>query len=129
MAAMIYLDTHVVFWLYAEGPDAPLSATARTAIKESSDLRISPMVRLELQYLYEIERTGTPAGPILDELSPILGLRICEVPFAAVVQAAVTEGWTRDPFDRLIVSQAATNNAGLVTKDHIIRTHYPNAIW
>lgn len=126
---MIYLDTHVVFWLYAEGAGAALSPAARAAIQEAADIRISPMVRLELQYLYEVERTAVPAGPILDELAPALGLRVCDIPFALVVQEAEGMHWTRDPFDRLIVAQASVNHAALVTKDEVIRQWYPGVVW
>ena len=50
----IYLDTHVVLWL-SEGLVERLPKAARRSIEEN-DLLFSPMVRLELQYLYEIKR-------------------------------------------------------------------------
>lgn len=50
---MIYLDTHVVVWLYA-GLTAKLSDLAKLLINKH-ELYISPIVRLELQYLYEID--------------------------------------------------------------------------
>ncbi|MSU25039.1 MAG: hypothetical protein EXS32_14625 [Opitutus sp.] len=53
---MIYLDTHVVVWLSA-GEVARLGARARVAI-ETQELRVSPMVLLELQYLRS--RGGPP---------------------------------------------------------------------
>jgi len=37
--------------------------------------------------------------------------------------------WTRDPFDRLIVSQARLADVPLLTRDRTIHTHYPRAIW
>jgi PIN domain nuclease of toxin-antitoxin system len=129
MEPVIYLDTHVVFWLYAMGGEAPLSEAAREVVRDSAELRISPMVRLELQYLHEVGRTGTPAAPVVDELGSMLGLRVCDAPFAAVVQAAERQSWTRDPFDRLIVAQAALRGAKLVTKDRTIHEHYDHSIW
>jgi PIN domain nuclease of toxin-antitoxin system len=129
VGAVTYLDTHVVFWLYAGGSGAPLTDRARAAIVDSADLRISPMVRLELQYLHELGRTGAPAAAIVDELAAVLGLRVCETPFPAVVAAAARWNWTRDPFDRLIVAQASLNGAPLVTKDRRIHERYAEAIW
>lgn len=125
---MIYLDTHVVVWLHA-GAVERLSAAAVAAIEQTTDLRISPMVRLELQYLYEIGRVTQPPEPVLAGLAPRLGLRVCTTPFAAVVAAAETLGWTRDPFDRLIVAQAAVHGAALVTKDDVIARHYSAVVW
>jgi len=124
-----YLDTHVVIWLYSYGTEAPLPESAIAAMRATDDLRISPMVRLEIEYLREIERITVPASQILAELSGVLGLRLCDAPFAAVVQAAASLTWTRDPFDRIIVGQAALHGAPLVTRDGAIHEHYERALW
>jgi predicted nuclease of predicted toxin-antitoxin system len=42
---------------------------------------------------------------------------------------AVEQIWTRDPFDRIIVGQAALHQTMLVTKDRAMRKHYPHAFW
>jgi hypothetical protein len=49
MASLIYLDTHVIAWLYA-GQTERIPAAARKAVNES-ELLISPMALVELQYL------------------------------------------------------------------------------
>ena len=71
MESLIYLDTHVLVWLYAEGGSALPKASAQL-IEETPDGRISPMVRLELQCLYEIERVTEPPLPVLDALESAL---------------------------------------------------------
>ena len=128
MASLIYLDTHVVVWLHEEGGTALPAASARL-IEETLDVRISPMVRMELQYLYEIDRISEPPLPVLDILESLLGLTICNAPFPAIIREAEEHNWTRDPFDRLIVAQAALYNAPLITKDEVIHKHYPQAFW
>ena len=125
---MIYLDTHVAAWLYASGGPA-LSAAAAELIGASDDVRISPMVRLELQYLYEVGRVAEPAAVVVDALSGTLGLTVCGAPFASVAHEAESLGWTRDPFDRLIVAQALLHGAPLVTKDATIHANYAHAVW
>lgn len=125
---MIYLDTHVAAWLYASGAQS-LSTRAAELIDASEDVRISPMVRLELQYLFEIGRVGEPAATVVDALTATLGLTLCTASFAGVVHEAENAGWTRDPFDRLIVAQAALHDAPLVTKDGTLHEHYPGAVW
>ena len=60
---MIYLDTHVVVWLYA-GLTEKLSQKAITLI-EDNDICISPIVKLELSYLQEIERIKPSAHEII----------------------------------------------------------------
>jgi PIN domain nuclease of toxin-antitoxin system len=127
MAAMTYLDTHVVVWLYA-GMTERLPSSMRQRLN-ASDLYISPMVMLELQYLYEIGRTTEPGSAVVLELSQRIGLRVSEEPFHRVIALALQQTWTRDPFDRIIVGQAALQQHTLVTKDRAMRDHYPYAVW
>jgi PIN domain nuclease of toxin-antitoxin system len=126
-AILIYLDTHVVLWL-REGLVERLSKTARKAIEEN-DLLVSPMVRLELQYLFEIKRCTPAAHVVLTELQSQIGLAICDLPFDDVIRKASEITWTRDPFDRLIVANASCRSLRLLTKDASIRRHTKLAFW
>ena len=127
MAALIYLDTHVVAWIFAGRPEL-LSPAARTLIDER-DLLISPMVVLELQYLFEVKRASKPASVVIASLQEEIGLGVCTLPFEKVIALASSLSWTRNPFDRLIVAQAELAEASLVTKDETIRKHFPRAAW
>ncbi|HWN45331.1 MAG TPA: PIN domain-containing protein [Thermoanaerobaculia bacterium] len=127
MAPLIYLDTHVAAWLFA-GKTDPFPPRVRERIEEH-DLLISPAAVLELQYLYEIERVAEPAQVVLDALGPEIGLKVCDLPFPRVAEAALGLVWTRDPFDRLIVAQSMVRCASLLTKDRVIHDHYPHAVW
>ncbi|HEX4952796.1 MAG TPA: PIN domain-containing protein [Thermoanaerobaculia bacterium] len=127
MATLTYLDTHVVAWLFA-GELALLPKAVRLRLEEG-DLVISPMVTLELQFLFEIRRVTRPGLEVVAALAAELGLRTCDLPFPQVVARAAHQSWTRDPFDRLITAQAALREAPLLTKDGDIHTHYPHAVW
>jgi PIN domain nuclease of toxin-antitoxin system len=123
-----YLDTNVVVWL-AQGNLAPITPTA-TRILEQGDLLISPMVLVELEYLYEIERIKLSARDLLLKLEHELGLRVCDLPFPRVAAVVVDEKWTRDPFDRIIVAQAKANGlASLISADEEIARNYPRTVW
>ena len=124
---MIYLDTHVVVWLYAGLVDK-LSPAVKGLINDH-ELYISPVVRLELQYLYEIERVTAGASVIVTDLENRIGLKICQKEFNAIVGQAIPLLWTRDPFDRLIVAHASLNGDMLITKDRRILENYPHARW
>jgi PIN domain nuclease of toxin-antitoxin system len=124
---LIYLDTHIVVWLYA-GLLEKFSQSVKTILNEN-EILISPIVRLELQYLYEIERVKEPALVIVADLADRIGLRVCEKAFNAVVSRAITMTWTRDPFDRVIVANAALNDNILISKDQNILEHYIHARW
>lgn len=124
---MIYLDTHVVVWLYA-GQIENISEQAQSLINQNS-ICVSPIVSLEIQYLYEIERITQKPQTILADLSKTIGLKICQKEFYQVVTQAQDLSWTRDPFDRLIVANAALDNNALITKDQVILAHFKNAVW
>ena len=127
MAALIHLDTHVVVWLYSGRTDL-FPDRARDAIRRQP-LRISPMVMMELRYLEEIGRVTEDPRAVVEALEEDLGLAICDAPFSRVARRALDQSWTRDPFDRIIVSQAALQDLPLVTRDRTIRDHYPAALW
>jgi PIN domain nuclease of toxin-antitoxin system len=123
-----YLDTNIVVWL-AQGNLAPITSTA-TRILEQADLLISPMVLIELEYLYEIQRIKLPSRDILLKIEHELGVRICDLPFPRVAAVVVDEKWTRDPFDRIIVAQAKANGlASLISSDEEIAINYPRTVW
>jgi PIN domain nuclease of toxin-antitoxin system len=124
----IYIDTHVVIWL-CEGLVEKLTPGASQAI-ENSQVEISPMVLVELEYLFEIKRIVKPPMALADQLRTLIGLRISDHAFSAVAQTALFETWTRDPFDRIIVAQARSDGySGLVTADAKIQEHYSKTIW
>ena len=124
---MTYLDTHVVIWLF--GGERHRLSTAATEQIRNEELLVSPAVVLELQLLHEIKRLRAVAFKVIERLSSEIGLVVCRLPFTSVLEHAVKQTWTRDPFDRLIVAQASANDAALVTKDGEIRGHYKRSIW
>lgn len=124
---MIYLDTHVVVWLYQKIRNKFNSETL--ILIDTEELLISPMVELELEYLFEIDRINTRSQVILEYLKGRIGLKTCDKPFQGIIQKALSMKWTRDPFDRIITAQAAVDNSILITKDKQIKKHYPKALW
>lgn len=123
---MTYLDTHMVAML-VHGSAGRLPARARRLL-ESTALLISPMVVIELGLLYEIGRLRETEVVVVSFLVENYGLRICDLPFVDVAREACRQTWTRDPFDRLIVAQAAIRQAPLLTRDERVLAHYPLAV-
>jgi PIN domain nuclease of toxin-antitoxin system len=124
---LIYLDSHIVVWLYA-GQVERFRPAIRALLNEH-DILISPIVRLELCYLHEIQRVTVTADTMIADLSARIGLRLCDKDFRAVVGQAIPLSWTRDPFDRLLVANAGLNDDLLVTADQNILQNYPHARW
>ncbi len=124
---MIYLDTHAAV-LLAQGDTERFTKPALRALNRE-DLMLSPATILELDSLYQLGRLKIPALEVVQILQNALSLRVCDLPFSQVVEKALDECWTRDPFDRLIVANARIRHARILTRDERISAHYKNALW
>ena len=121
------LDTHCAVFLHA-GATELFGKTARHLL-DAEDLFISPMVLLELQYLFETGKIAFDGRTILDELQSDLGLRVLDRHWYGVCAKALELSWTRDPFDRTITAQAWVEGQRLLTRNRLIREHCSLAFW
>ena len=124
---ILHLDTHVLVWLYAGEPER-FSSRAQAAL-DHSHLMYSPIVELELLYLFEIGRITVPAGDILSYLEARIGVAPDQTSYSSVVKESCGLSWTRDPFDRLIVGAAMAGQHPLLTRDREIRRNCRLAFW
>jgi PIN domain nuclease of toxin-antitoxin system len=123
-----YLDTNVVLWL-AQGRRDRITEKAGTVV-DKADLLLSPMVLIELEYLFEIGRSKLPSQDVQLKIEYELGARVCDLAFPAIARVMIGEKWTRDPFDRMIVAQAKANGfATLVSADREIGRQYARTVW
>ncbi|MGH3929536.1 MAG: type II toxin-antitoxin system VapC family toxin [Pseudonocardiaceae bacterium] len=122
----MHLDTHVVAWLH-DGQRQRIPEVSQRLL-DTEPLAISPMVELEITYLFEIGRMSYPSNVVLADLAP-LGLSISTASYSAVVRVAIGLRWARDPFDRIIAAQAIVDGVPLLTADQTIRAHLDLAVW
>ncbi|KAA6460902.1 type II toxin-antitoxin system VapC family toxin [Acidobacteria bacterium AB60] len=121
-----YLDTHTAIKLVRGGK----IGREASRLMRKAELLLAPIALLELEYLFEIGRLTIPGKDLIRKLEHEIGLKLCDLPFPAVAEAALAEKWTRDIFDRLLVAQAKTNGlAPLISADEHIAQHYPRTVW
>ena len=126
--SLVYLDTHIVVWLYAGLLDK-FTPKAKAGI-DDNNVVISQFVRLELQYLYEIGRVKVKPNKIIGALAGEIDLRISEYPLNNIIEKALTINWTRDVFDRLLVAETMRDQSlSLITADRKIREKFTQALW
>lgn len=112
---MILLDTSAVLWLHQGHRRAgPLE-------RESGRLYMSPASLLELQFLIEVGRLRTRARVAAGDLAEDNRWVVDDPPSADWFRIAVDVGWTRDPFDRLLVAHARLRGWRLATGDSELR--------
>ena len=117
-ASVILLDTNALIWLEQGHARARRLAAARHR------LYISPASLLELQFLSEAGRLRFRSAGMADlvERGPWL---LDDPPAAAWFDAALGLGWTRDPFDRLLVAHAQLRGWRLATGDAALLARLP----
>jgi PIN domain nuclease of toxin-antitoxin system len=125
--AQYTLDTHILIWIYKE----QFSKFSKKLfdIIEESDLYISPIVELELQYLYEIGRLKDSPQKIIFDLQKFLEIEILETSFSDIIFEAKKILWTRDAFDRIIIATSMVEKMKLLTADQKIIKNSSLAEW
>ena len=122
-----FLDTHAAVAL-AEGRREVFGRRSADLLERCA-LFVSPIVRLELEFLHEIGRIRLGADEILGALAADLGVAVSDEPFQDVVAEAMAVSWTHDPFDRLLVATAMLHRSPLITRDQQIRENFAEAVW
>jgi predicted nucleic acid-binding protein len=117
--AVILLDTNAVLFLLGN------HVRARPLARHAGRLIFSPMTLLELQFLHEVGRgrflTRTPLAAVMSDPR----WNVDDPPLAGVMTHAITLGWTRDPFDRLIAAHALYRGWRLATSDAVLLDNLP----
>ena len=109
-AEVILLDTHALIWL-EQG-----HTRVRSLLRGARRLHISPASLLELQFLEESGRIRLKRSG-LDAVAGDERWVLDEPPSASWFLQAVSLGWTRDPFDRLLAAHALLRGWRLATAD------------
>jgi PIN domain nuclease of toxin-antitoxin system len=125
----VLVDTHAFLWFMAG--DARLSRAARRAIEASDGAWwLSAASVWELAIKSSLGRLTLPAPAaeyIADKVQNGLRVLAIEWPHAAAVERLPLHH--RDPFDRLIVTQAQSDRLTIVTKDAVFRKYGVSVVW
>ena len=120
----LLLDTHIFLWLITN--DAQLSSKARLAIEDSSnDIFLSAVSVWEITIKHGLGKLPLPQSPevflpIQRQLHAIAPLPLEE---ACIEKLVTLPPLHRDPFDRMLISQALHHDLVLVTEDHAILSY------
>jgi PIN domain nuclease of toxin-antitoxin system len=116
----LLLDTHFLIWLVLE--------TARVSdypwLGIYRPWGVSPVALLEIQFLSEVGRLHVRNPDFIDAVARDDRFVIDDAPLAPVFRHAVSLGWTRDPFDRLLAAHSLTRRVPLCSLDETIQSHH-----
>lgn len=125
----LLLDTHVLLWALAD--PRRLAQGARDAIESAeNDVLFSAASIWEIAIKSDVLRIefGVDSSTIIDAA---LEMRFEELAITAEHAAAVASlpPHHKDPFDRLLVAQALTEPARLVTADKALGAYSDDLVW
>lgn len=122
----LLLDTRAALWFLSG--DERLGENARRHLTDDSNLvLLSAAVVLEVAIKRSLGKVAVPE----EYLSLLLGAGVQTLAISVEHAAAVEDlpQHHRDPFDRMLVAQAAIEGAALVSRDEALRPYDVTLIW
>jgi PIN domain nuclease of toxin-antitoxin system len=125
------IDTHVFLWVIT-APEK-LSQTALQIIEsKANDIFLSPASCWEIVIKYQVNKLDLSENPdnlILEQIKES-EIKILPITVEHTLNILNLPLFHKDPFDRLLISQALVENLPIITYDSIIRKYEGvNVIW
>ena len=124
------LDTHALLWWVVDDPR--LSQRARHLLSDpGSDVYFSAASSWEIAIKVALGRVALPAPPrsLVPKILREQSIRPLDVTHAHALAVADLPSHHRDPFDRLLVTQARLEKLAVVSGDPIFRKYGTTVIW
>jgi PIN domain nuclease of toxin-antitoxin system len=124
------IDTHVLLWAF--NGDAALNTRARRVIEDgSNEIVVSAASAWEIATKVRLGKL--PTGEILiADLHPYLarlGFEEMPISLAHASRAGSLAGDHRDPFDRMLIAQAQSENLPIISGDRVFDIYHVQRIW
>lgn len=126
----IILDSHAFLWFI--GNDPKLSSNARIAIEDSSNRKavsIASLWEITIKVSIGKLKLAEPVVPFLDRELQTNKFSTLEIAFDHLEILSSLPFHHRDPFDRLIVSQAEASSMSIVSIDESLDAYGISRIW
>jgi len=125
----ILLDTHTFLWFLSG--DTELSKQARTLIENPEHekyISIASFWEIAIKTSLGKLRLDVPFAELKAEVIKN-SFQILPITFEDTLQLISLQFHHRDPFDRIIISQAKGNNLTLVSRDYNFSLYDVNLLW
>lgn len=123
-------DTHAFLWYLIDSPK--LSKKARRyfelADKGEAVIIVPAIVLLECLDVTEKKKVAVTFDEIVVKMTQASNFILAEINWSLILEVWKVKG-LKDLHDRVIIAAARIFDAGLISKDKIIRKHYPKTIW
>lgn len=123
------LDTHTIIWFLAN--DSKLPVKVKELIEETEEDCFVSMASLwEIGIKTSLNRLELHSDlPVLFDAIEQDGFSVLPIIPSNILSVAKLEFHHQDPFDRIIIAQAITNNLTILTKDRYFQNYPVKVIW
>jgi len=126
----LLLDTHAFLW-WVDG-SRPLPRAARAAIANPNNtcsISLASCWEMAIKISLGRLRLPVPLGRFVPEQLSANGFRLLPIDLADVAGVASLPFHHRDPFDRLLASQALDGDLTVVSADPVFRRYGVRQVW
>jgi PIN domain nuclease of toxin-antitoxin system len=124
------LDTHTLLWCFNGDPS--LSSRARRLIENgSNEILVSAVSAWEIATKVRLGKlpTGEQLVSDFEYFLNQLGFDGLPILLSHAIRAGTLAGDHRDPFDRMLISQAQAENLSVISNDRIFDVYHVRRIW
>ena len=114
------LDTHYLIWIVTNAGRLKKFLW----LERYAPWGISPVTFLEIQLLAESGRLKSRPLEFIEAVKADTRFVVDDVAASVLFQRALSLGWTRDPFDRLLAAHSLARRVPLCTTDSMIQEHH-----
>lgn len=124
----ILLDTHMIIWTLTNNPKLPIKAK-ELIVNPENDIYFSVVSLWEI----EIKRLSKPdklpiTAQMISDYCKHAGFNLIQLQENSIYELSTlfrpdTEPPHKDPFDRMLLCQAISNNMNFLTHDSLIKTY------
>jgi PIN domain nuclease of toxin-antitoxin system len=126
----LLLDTHVFLWWVDDAPDLSISATRAIAdTKNQCYLSITSCWEMAIKSSIGKLRLAKPLERFVSDQLAANGFSLLPIELHHVVKTEKLPYHHRDPFDRLLISQAISENLIIISADSIFSDYGTKVIW
>ena len=126
----LLLDTHAIVWWFSGNQRLP--SNARQAIADSSNDRfVSAASAWEIATKYRLGKMPSVAALANDFRNRVAGEGFDELPITAqhALRAGSLPGPLGDPFDRMLIAQAISDDLALVSNETVFDRYGVRRLW
>jgi PIN domain nuclease of toxin-antitoxin system len=124
------IDTHVLIWMTIE-PDRLSESVSKIVQNRKNSLFLSMASIWEMQVKLQIGKLTLrlPLDRLIEDQSDVNGLNILEIKASHVYGLADLPLVHKDPFDRMLISQARAESMPLLSIDGVFDGYPVHRIW